>query len=612
MNFYIGKKTLKKDILVPLIIFVTITIALSTTYNIRGDIKSNDANLITLREEKMNVARNTLKDLVEIPISIMKYYNDLYEAGELTLTEAQEEAKDKIRAMRFQGTNYFWIDNYDYINIMHATVPSLEGTNRSGQKDINGHLLMQEMIEGAKKDGYGYSTYYFPKGNGDDTPYPKLGLMVAFEPWQWMAGTGFYIDEIDAQIEELRIQFAGELRKTIIIDIIANSLIILIIITIITLIVNPVVKNVSFIGNVLEKGANGELFHRVEVKSENELGILSNNINSFLDNISKSLEKAKMLSNTVGIEMTNLNKLMDIIVNGKNSRHYDSSFGSFDKGIIQLNDSIANVLDNVRNQTASSEESLAALEQISATITQMDGNIASALSGFKDTLKLSKDSFDQIETMSSSMNEISASVGSTNEEIDGLKDLSDNIGQILTAISAIAEQTNLLALNAAIEAARAGDAGRGFAVVAEEIRKLAEQTNTETGKIGNLIASIQSKVDTVKVGSVAVQEKVEVGHTLSQTSRDNMLKISDLTNKNSVDINEISNSSKEQATASQEVTTAISTITDSSTEIEALCVETNEISANIKDNLEEKLALVNSLCDSADQLKADLEFFKTK
>ncbi len=51
MNFYIGKKTLKKDILVPLIIFVTITIALSTTYNIRGDIKSNDANLITLREE---------------------------------------------------------------------------------------------------------------------------------------------------------------------------------------------------------------------------------------------------------------------------------------------------------------------------------------------------------------------------------------------------------------------------------------------------------------------------------------------------------------------------------------------------------------------------------
>ena len=75
------------------------------------------------------------------------------------------------------------------------------------------------------------------------------------------------------------------------------------------------------------------------------------------------------------------------------------------------------------------------------------------------------------------MNEINDSVNITNTEIEGLKKLSDNIGQILTAITGIAEQTNLLALNAAIEAARAGDAGRGFAVVADEIRKLAEQSN---------------------------------------------------------------------------------------------------------------------------------------
>ena len=336
--------------------------------------------------------------------------------------------------------------------------------------------------------------------------------------------------------------------------------------------------------------------------SDNELGAISNKINEVFESLSKSLEKAKILSKNVELEMQDLNDTMIVVVGDETS----------DEGIVKLNDYISKVLDNVRNQTASSEESLAALEEIAATLQTMNTYIDNTVAGFKNTLSLSNESFEKINNMSESMHEINSSVNMTNTEIEGLKHVSDDIGQILTAITGIAGQTNLLALNAAIEAARAGEAGKGFAVVADEIRKLAEQTNRETGKISALVGTIQSKVEAVKDGGEGIKGKVAVGYQLSETARDNMLKITELTNKNNEDIYEIANSSKEQGVASQEVTQAISTIADSSTDIEALCVETTDISENIKALLEDKLLLVDKLFNLAKELKNDLDYFKTK
>lgn len=115
------------------------------------------------------------------------------------------------------------------------------------------------------------------------------------------------------------------------------------------------------------------------------------------------------------------------------------------------------------------------------------------------------------------MGHIEQSVISSADVVRKLGENSQQIGQIVEAISAIAEQTNLLALNAAIEAARAGEHGRGFAVVAEEVRKLAAESQTSAEQIkdrivsiqrdtAEAVASMQAGTDEVKSGTAAIRE----------------------------------------------------------------------------------------------------------
>ena len=369
--------------------------------------------------------------------------------------------------------------------------------------------------------------------------------------------------------------------------------------------INPIIT----LTKKFEAISEGNLNTSLEVQSNDEIGVLANQFNNFTAKLNEIIVNVKKLAQKVEEDNHQLVKVMDNIVNGENTKYQLNN--KLDMGIVQLNDQIEVVLDNVRSQTASSEQSLAALEEITATSSNMTENIKTNVDSFQNTLKIAHESYNDIETMSLNVQDISTSVSRNNSEIEKLKNLSHDIGTIVVSINSIAEQTNLLALNAAIEAARAGEAGRGFSVVADEIRKLAEQTNRETNKIEDLINKVQTEVENVRQGSSAVNEKVTTGLKLMEISKNNISKIMDLTNKNNDDIAFISNSAQEQNTASREITTAISTITNSSTEIEVLSLNTSEIAMGIKDILIDKQEMVNELNSLANELKKDLDFFTT-
>jgi methyl-accepting chemotaxis protein len=109
--------------------------------------------------------------------------------------------------------------------------------------------------------------------------------------------------------------------------------------------------------------------------------------------------------------------------------------------------------------------------------------------------------------------------------VQDLGEQSKRIGTIITVINGIADQTNLLALNATIEAARAGEHGKGFAVVADEVRKLAEKTNSSTKEIGEMIDAIKGGVEKTVASMDTARDKVVVGATLSSQASEALIQI---------------------------------------------------------------------------------------
>ena len=167
-----------------------------------------------------------------------------------------------------------------------------------------------------------------------------------------------------------------------------------------------------------------------------------------------------------------------------------------------------------------------AVEEFSATSQNIADNMRNTerlASANAQQTRIGCTSMDQA---SEALVQIAEALEQTSTVINGLGQRSQEIGGIVSVITAIADQTNLLALNAAIEAARAGEQGRGFAVVADEVRNLAGRTREATNEISAMIGSIQSEtgsaIATMEQGRQLMQDGLErnakVASALAQIS----------------------------------------------------------------------------------------------
>ena len=198
---------------------------------------------------------------------------------------------------------------------------------------------------------------------------------------------------------------------------------------------------------------------------------------------------------------------------GNASREMAQSGQQAGLAVGEIANAVGSVAQGAETQVRSLEQVRAVTAEVSAASQASAADAEETASAARAAREVAAEGAAAVTRATDAIRAVQQSTAEITATIRELGAMSDQIGGIVVTITAIAEQTNLLALNAAIEAARAGEQGRGFAVVAEEVRKLAEESQTAAASIGTLIGQIQAgtgkAVQVVADGSRQTDESVE-------------------------------------------------------------------------------------------------------
>lgn len=136
-----------------------------------------------------------IKKETQTAVSLLASIYSQYESGKFSLDEAKKQGADLLRELRY-GDNqegYFWADTLEGVNIVLYGRKDVEGTNRY-EANINGVYYVKEIIEKGKQPAGGYTDYWFPK-KGEENPRKKRGYSLLFKPFDWVVGTGYYLED---------------------------------------------------------------------------------------------------------------------------------------------------------------------------------------------------------------------------------------------------------------------------------------------------------------------------------------------------------------------------------------------------------------------------------
>jgi len=392
---------------------------------------------LILEERQLGV-----RQAVEAAHSLITHFHSQAATGKMPEDEAKQRALAALKSMRYSGNEYFWVNDMQPKVLMHPIKPEMEGKDQSDNKDLTGKYLYLEFVKTVKASGAGFVPYMWSKP-GNDKPVPKISYVKGFEPWDWIVGSGVYVDTVDASIAQ-RVLRAG-------LGTLALAGILLCMSIVIT---RSVVRQLGG-----EPGAASDITHRIATGD---------------------------LTVDIQLKPNDTTSLLHAIQSMRDS--FSHIVGQVRAGSEGVATASAEIAQGNNDLSARTEHQASALEETAASMSELGS-----------TVKQNAESARQANQLAQSASAVAMKggevVGQVVETMKGINEASRRIADIIQVIDGIAFQTNILALNAAVEAARAGEQGRGFAVVASEVRALAGRSAEAAKEIKTLIDTSVGRVE---------------------------------------------------------------------------------------------------------------------
>ena len=474
-----------------------------------------------IRETMLEERQAGMSILLQLAASQAKRYQEMEKSGKLSRDEAQQLALEALRGLS-KGDNYIFVRGGDRFTTMLAHPDRrFEGKVSDGGFLPGGKKkVLEGYVEATEKNEVGF-LFNTSKRPGGEVDLPKVNGVTRVPDWNWLIGTGVFLEDIDARFKVYVIEFAA-----------FGVFMVLAVIGLAVALAKGIFQSVGgepgYVAEVAKAIAQGNLVRAVHTKIPE--GSLLETIDGMRENLAAMVNQIQDGARTLSSACTALGGQMDQI----NGVAHDSS--------------------------SSTGAAAAAIEEMTVSIGLISETAHSTEGGARKSSDLATSGEGLVKRLASEMGEVSRQVGDSSARITELVARTQEIGGITREIAEIADQTNLLALNAAIEAARAGEQGRGFAVVADEVRKLAERTAQATGRITGMIRNIQTDtaavVDSMQAVAPQVARGVEIageaGHALEAIRSEAGVTLQNLS--------EVSHSTAEQKGATEDIARSVEQI----------------------------------------------------
>ncbi len=533
---------------------------------------------------------------VQAVLSILQSEYDKVQTGELSEEEAKQEAAEIVRAIRYgdDSSGYFWIDDTDYILVMHPILPEQEGSNRYTLEDQNGIMIIQSIYSvctSAEKAGF--NEFYFTKSDGV-TVAPKRAYSAMFEPWNWMISTGNYIDEMEADMKNVKSTIKNTEIRLEVAMVVAGIIIAVAAVFASAVFGGAICAPLTKIQKLADRMAVGDLSSNVDIRSNNEYGKTGKALND------AQTQMVGLISNIKNISMDLENAVTE----------FSDNFSRMDESIQNVSIAINEIAENINQQAESTatasdnvERMAEGIEEAAHEITALEENSeimadrsAKSMDSFKQLIDINEKTKVDIDSMYTQTE-------NNNEAVNRIREAAGLIGDI-------AEQTNLLSLNASIEAARAGEAGKGFSVVAEEIGKLAQQSDDTVGQITNIIEELTVNSENSMGIMKAMSEASDIQVNVIQQTREMFMELKNASDACTASIRTISERMDNLNAQRESITDTIVTLNNIATDNASSTQETSAMSSELGSAVTQASELVQSLANDMNVLTENLNIFK--